>query len=228
MNKRIVPNSISGLSQLFGLMSIFLSMKQEFFWAPLFIIFAILADSCDGRAARALGVSGPFGVEMDSLCDVCSFGMAPAVLIYCYSLSAYGIWGQIIVGLFAFGAAMRLARFNVNVSAIHGYFEGMPAPAGACVMATFVLGGMQVSPFLAALLTLLVAKLMYSEVRYPDFKGHGNPLFRIPVVLAFILGALVLWYQPGAWPFVIMFTYTMCGVLNAVYVKFTGRQAVFK
>lgn len=165
---------------------------------------------------------------MDSLCDVCSFGMAPAVLIYCYSLSAYEIWGQIIAGLFAFGAAMRLARFNVNVSAIHGYFEGMPAPAGACIMATFVLGGLQVSPFLVALLTLLVAKLMYSEVRYPDFKGHGNPLFRIPVVLAFILGALVLWYQPGAWPFVIMFTYTMCGVLNAVYVRFTGRQAVFK
>lgn len=226
--KRMVPNSISGLSQILGLISIFLSMEKDFNWAAIFIILAILADSCDGRAARALGVSGPFGVEMDSLCDVCSFGMAPAVLIYCYSLHQLGIPGMIISGLFAFGAAMRLARFNVNVSAIHGYFQGMPAPAGACVIVTFVLGGMKISPVLTALLTIAVAILMYSDVKYPDFKGHGNPLFRVPVIIAFILGALVLYSDVYAWPFVIMFTYTLCGVLNAIYTKVTGKQAVFK
>ena len=68
--KRMVPNSISGLSQMLGLISIYLSMEKDFSLAAIFIILAILADSCDGRAARALGVSGPFGVEMDSLCDV--------------------------------------------------------------------------------------------------------------------------------------------------------------
>ena len=226
--KRMVPNSISGLSQMLGLISIYLSMEKDFNLAAIFIILAILADSCDGRAARALGVSGPFGVEMDSLCDVCSFGMAPAVLIYTYSLQQLGVAGMVISGLFAFGAAMRLAPFNVNVTAIYGYFQGMPAPAGACVIVTFVLGGMQISPLLTALLTVAVACLMYSDVKYPDFKGHGNPLFRVPVIIAFILGALVLWSDVKAWPFVIMFTYTLCGVLNAVYVKVTGKQAVFK
>ena len=172
--RRMVPNSISGLSLVLGVLSIYLSMDQEFTKAAIFIILAILADSCDGRAARALGVSGPFGVEMDSLCDVCSFGMAPSVLIYCYSLHQLGLAGQIISAMVAFGAALRLARFNVNVSAIHGYFQGMPAPAGACVVATFVASGFQVNPVLVAIGTLGVAVLMYSEVRYPDFKGRAT------------------------------------------------------
>ena len=223
--RRMVPNSISGLSLVLGVLSIYLSMDQEFTKAAIFIILAILADSCDGRAARALGVSGPFGVEMDSLCDVCSFGMAPSVLIYCYSLHQLGLAVQIISAMVAFGAALRLARFNVNVSAIHGYFQGMPAPAGACVVATFVASGFQVNPVLVAIGTLGVAVLMYSEVRYPDFKGKGNPLFKGPVLVSFLIGAYLLYINVSAWPFVIMFTYTLCGVFNALYVKVTGKQA---
>ena len=84
--RRMVPNSISGLSMVLGVLSIYLSMDGEFSRAAIFIILAVLADSCDGRAARLLGVSGEFGKEMDSICDVCSFGMAPAVLIYTYVL----------------------------------------------------------------------------------------------------------------------------------------------
>lgn len=124
----MVPNSISGLSMVLGVLSIYLSMDGEFSWAAIFIILAVLADSCDGRAARLLGVSGEFGKEMDSICDVCSFGMAPAVLIYTYGLTDLGLWGQIISSLFTFGAGLRLARFNVNTSVVSGYFEGMPAP----------------------------------------------------------------------------------------------------
>lgn len=223
--KRMVPNSISGLSMVLGILSMYLAMDRNFTRAAVFIVLAIVADSCDGRAARALGVSGPFGVEMDSLCDMCSFGVAPSFLIYTYALHELGLLGQIISTMFAFGAAMRLARFNVNVSAIHGYFQGMPAPAGACVVVTFVLAGYQISPVIVAIGTLAVAMLMYSEVRYPDFKGHGNPLFRIPVIISFILGAWVLYTNVSGWPFVIMFTYTLCGVLNAIYVKITGKVA---
>ena len=206
--RRMVPNSISGLSMVLGVLSIYLSMDGEFSRAAIFIILAVLADSCDGRAARLLGVSGEFGKEMDSICDVCSFGMAPAVLIYTYGLTDLGLWGQIISSLFTFGAGLRLARFNVNTIVVSGYFEGMPAPAGG-----------------TAILTLLVAKLMYSEVRYPDFKGHGNPLFKVPVILSFAIGLYMLVTNFHAWPFIIMFTYTICGVLNAIYVKVTGKKA---
>ena len=176
--RRMVPNSISGLSMVLGVLSIYLSMDGEFSRAAIFIILAVLADSCDGRAARLLGVSGEFGKEMDSICDVCSFGMAPAVLIYTYGLTDLGLWGQIISSLFTFGAGLRLARFNVNTSVVSGYFEGMPAPAGACVLVTYVLSGYQFGPMGTAILTLLVAKLMYSEVRYPDFKGTRQSSFQ--------------------------------------------------
>lgn len=223
--RRMVPNSISGLSMVLGVLSIYLSMDGEFSRAAIFIILAVLADSCDGRAARLLGVSGEFGKEMDSICDVCSFGMAPAVLIYTYGLTDLGLWGQIISSLFTFGAGLRLARFNVNTSVVSGYFEGMPAPAGACVLVTYVLSGYQFGPMGTAILTLLVAKLMYSEVRYPDFKGHGNPLFKVPVILSFAIGLYMLVTIFHAWPFIIMFTYTICGVLNAIYVKVTGKKA---
>ena len=203
--RRMVPNSISGLSMVLGVLSIYLSMDGEFSRAAIFIILAVLADSCDGRAARLLGVSGEFGKEMDSICDVCSFGMAPAVLIYTYGLTDLGLWGQIISSLFTFGAGLRLA--------------------GACVLVTYVLSGYQFGPMGTAILTLLVAKLMYSEVRYPDFKGHGNPLFKVPVILSFAIGLYMLVTNFHAWPFIIMFTYTICGVLNAIYVKVTGKKA---
>lgn len=217
--KRIVPNSISGLSQVFGVLSIFLTFEHNFFWAAVFIILAVCADSCDGRAARLLGVSGEFGKELDSLCDVCSFGMAPAVLIYIYALQPLGLVGQVIASLFAFGGAMRLARFNINASDVHGYFQGMPIPAGACVIATYVLSGYNFGPWWVALLSLVVAFIMYSEVRYPDFKGKGNPLFKIPVIISGLIGAYMLITNIGAWPFILMFTYTICGIINCIYVK---------
>lgn len=217
--KRIVPNSISGLSQVFGVLAIFLTFEQDFFWAAIFIILAVVADSCDGRAARMLGVSGEFGKELDSLCDVCSFGMAPAVLIYIYALQPLGLVGKIIASLFAFGGAMRLARFNINTSDVHGYFQGMPIPAGAGVIATYVLSGYKWAPISVAVLTLAVAIIMYSEVRYPDFKGKGNPLFKIPVIISGLIGAYMLFTNFSAWPFICMFTYTICGIINGIYVK---------
>jgi CDP-diacylglycerol--serine O-phosphatidyltransferase len=222
--KRMVPNSISGLSMVLGVLSIFLTMDHQFSRAAIFIILAVCADSCDGRAARLLGVSGDFGKEMDSICDVCSFGMAPAILIYTYAMTELGLAGQIIASLFTFGAGLRLARFNVNTGVVHGYFQGMPAPAGACVIVTYVLSGFQFGAVGTAILTLAVAKLMYSDVRYPDFKGHGNPLYKLPVIVSFVIGAFMLLKNFSAWPFVIMFTYTLCGVLNAIYVKATGKN----
>lgn len=217
--RRIVPNSISGISLILGVVSIYLTMGRDFQWAAICIILAVVADSLDGRAARLLGVSGPFGVEMDSLCDVCSFGMAPAVLIYCYGMQDLGLTGQIISSLYTVGGAMRLARFNVNASAVHGYFQGMPIPAGACVLATYVLSGYNYTSGWVAVGTLVLAFILYSEVRYPDFKGKGNPLYKIPVVLALLIGVYMLITNLRGWPFICMFTYTICGIINGIYVK---------
>ena len=215
--RRIVPNSISGLSLILGVLSIFLTMEHNFYWAAIFIILAVCADSCDGRAARLLGVSGEFGKELDSLCDLCSFGVAPAILIYVYALQDLGLSGQIAASFYTFFGAMRLARFNVNASAVHGYFEGMPIPAGACIIATYVLSGYNYSSNIMAVGTVVVGCILYIEIRYPDFKGKGNPLFVLPTVIALLIGIYMLVSNFSAWPFICMFTYTIGGVFNAVY-----------
>lgn len=223
--RRLVPNSISSLSLIFGVLSIFETIKGDFFWAPVYIVLAVIADSCDGRAARALGVGGgDFGKEMDSLCDQSSFGVAPAIMIYMYGMQELGLAGQVIAGLFAVGGCLRLARFNVNTGVVHGYFQGMPIPAGACFLATYVLSGFHFSPEIVAAMTLIIACIMYSNVKFPDFKGKGNPMYMLPVIIAVAIGGYMLYIRPGAWPFVGMLTYTLAGIINHVYRALTGKN----
>ncbi len=112
---------------------------------------------------------------------------------------------------------MRLARFNVNTSVVHGYFQGMPIPAGACCIATYVISGFNFTPVVAGIMTLAVALILYSNVKFPDFKGKGNPMYRYPVILAVLIGAYMLLQRPSGWPFVGMFTYFIAGIINAVY-----------
>ena len=222
--RRLVPNSISSLSLVLGVLSIFMSIEKDFFHAALFIVLAMIADSLDGRAARFLGVAGGrFGIEMDSLCDLASFGVAPAIMIYQYGMTELGMTGMVIASCFTIGGALRLARFNCNVDDVKGYFQGMPIPAGACCLATYVLSNYQASAWCVAALTFGVAVIMYSEVKYPDFKGKGNPMFVAPCVVAAVIGAYMLWQTPSAWPFIAMFTYTIAGVINFIYALVMGK-----
>lgn len=222
--KRIVPNTISGISLVLGVISIFYTIDKEFSMAAICIILSVVADSLDGRAARLLGVSGPFGVEMDSLCDLGAFGVAPAILIYEFGLTEFLWWGKIIAGIYCFMGAMRLARFNVNSSVVHGYFQGMPIPAGACVIATYVLSGFNFPQVFTAGLTFATAVILYSNVKFPDFKGHGNPMYKLPVVLAVLIGLALLYERPAGWPFVCMFTYFIAGVINGFYALLFMKQ----
>ena len=223
--RRLVPNSISSGSLIFGILSIFKTIQGDFFYAPIFIVIAVILDSLDGRAARALGVGGgDFGKEMDSLCDMCSFGVAPAIMIYQFGLQELGVVGQVIAALFAVGGCLRLARFNCNTGVVHGYFQGMPIPAGACFLAAYVLSGYNFGTYAVAIMTLAIAVIMYSEVKFPDFKGKGNPMYRLPVIIALVIGAAMLFNRPNAWPFIAMFTYTIAGIINHVYRALTGNN----
>ncbi len=217
--KRIVPNSISGLSLALGVFSIFYTFENDFTTAAICIIMSVIADSLDGRAARALNVSGPFGQELDSLCDLGAFGVAPAILIYQFGMIELGFFGKALASFFACMGAMRLARFNTNIDDVKGYFQGMPIPAGACVLATYVLSGFEFSAIYVAILTFVVALIMYSNVKFPDFKGKGNPMYKLPVIIAAVLGGILLYERPSGWFFVAMLTYTIAGIINFVYVK---------
>lgn len=215
--RRIVPNSISSISLILGILAIFLAFEKNYEQSSVFIVLAMLADSLDGRAARLLGVSGEFGKELDSLCDLCSFGVAPAILIYMYGLSDLGLFGKIVAALYTVGGAMRLARFNVNSSVVKGCFVGMPIPAGACVISAYVFSGLTLSPIIVAGGTLVLAYILYSNIKFPDFKGKGNPLAITPVILTLFIGIVLMYLYPYAWAFNLMVTYLLLGIINHIY-----------
>ena len=133
--RRFLPNLCTAMNLVFGMCSILSTVEGHLDWGALFILFALVADGLDGRIARAFGVSSEFGKEMDSLCDLGSFGIAPALLAWTLALHTYGIPGIAVTIFFAVCGMWRLTRFNVNVHVVHGYFMGLAIPAGGNLVA---------------------------------------------------------------------------------------------
>lgn len=223
LSRSAIPNTFTALNLACGIISILKTMQQEYLLAGVFIILAMAADACDGRAARYFGVSGDFGKELDSLCDVVSFGAAPAVLIFQMHLGEFQLLYLLVTVVFAVCAAFRLARFNLDTANVQGYFMGLPSPAAGCFLATFAISGLMVNPCLVAGGVLVIGLLMYSTVRYPDFKGKGNPVRKISAIFGIALAIYMLYALPAiAIPFVLFFSYIVTGILNYLYVQFTG------
>ena len=222
-----VPSLFTSLNLVFGMLSIFSTFEGRYNSAAIFIILALVADGLDGRVARAMGVSSDFGKELDSLCDLGSFGVAPGILIYELALRDLGIIGQLAAVVFAVCGALRLARFNISTDVVHGYFMGMPIPSGGCIVATFALSGLVLPPVVTAIGTVLYGYLMISTVRYPDFKGKGNPIAMPAAVVGIVVGLLPLFFAPSMQliPFLLFFLYTMVGLVNAVYRLFVPYQS---
>jgi CDP-diacylglycerol--serine O-phosphatidyltransferase len=163
--------------------------------APL-IGFALILDMLDGRIARLTGTASPFGVEFDSLADVISFGIAPAILTFTWGMSTLGRLGWAASFLFVTGAAMRLARFNIQGMGDKRYFAGMPAPAAAAVLASTVYAfPTKLETYASALpvlaLTLVPAFLMVSTIRFRSFKDLDLVRPRSYTVLILLAAGLV-------------------------------------
>lgn len=222
-----VPSLFTSLNLVFGMLSIFSTFEGRYNSAAIFIILALVADGLDGRVARAMGVSSDFGKELDSLCDLGSFGVAPGILIYELALRDLGIAGQLAAIAFAVCGALRLARFNISTDVVKGYFMGMPIPSGGCIVATFALSGLVLPPIVTAVGTVLYGYLMISTVRYPDFKGKGNPIAPLAAVVGVVVGLLPLFFAPSMQliPFLLFFLYTMVGLVNAAYRLFVPYQS---
>ena len=118
--KTWIPNAFTSLNLIFGVFAIIMVFEGNFQYGAYCVVGALVADSLDGRAARYFGVSGEFGKELDSLCDLGSFGVAPAVMAYAFMLKEFGFAGYVVAAFFACCVAFRLARFNVNVSNVKG------------------------------------------------------------------------------------------------------------
>ncbi len=199
--KYILPNLFTLASVLFGLVSVTYTMAGtpgDFTRAAICILLAMVADSFDGRVARMTGTSTKFGIQLDSLADALSFGMAPGLLAWSFSLNALGegraIPGLIIVFAYVSCGIMRLARFNVSASGKgkkSNYFQGLPIPGGAGIIATMVwslqdlgiTGADKVG--LIAFVMLCLSFLMVSNVPYRNFKHVRISLgLRVLMILA--------------------------------------------
>ncbi len=211
-----------------GYASIVYSLRGEYETAAPFIGIAYALDALDGRIARMTGTESDFGLQLDSLADVISFGIAPAVLSYAWGLSPLGRLGWAAGFMFVACAAMRLARFNV-MSATGGdkrYYVGMPSPAAAAVPAAtvfmFPYGLYDYRAALPALLmVLLPAVLMVSTIKYRSFKDldlKSRRSFRVLVIIA--AGIVAIWTHPKAVLLVAAYSYLASGFIGLGMTRF--------
>jgi CDP-diacylglycerol--serine O-phosphatidyltransferase len=135
----LLPNLFTLAALFAGFFAIVQAMNQRFEWAAIAIFVAMVLDGMDGRVARLTNTQSAFGEQFDSLSDMTSFGVAPALVMYEWILHDLGRWGWAGAFVYCAGAALRLARFNANIGVIDKrYFQGLPSPAAAALVAGFV------------------------------------------------------------------------------------------
>ena len=234
---RGIRRGVSLLPSLFTLANLFCgwscavyAMRGELETAAPFIGVAMVLDMLDGRIARMTGTTSEFGVQLDSLADIISFGLAPAILAYAWGLAALGRLGWAAGFLFVTAAALRLARFNIQKNTDKRYFVGLASPAaGALVAATvfYYPTGLQAKPeaYLAVLLVVLPALLMVSTIRFRSFKtisfGVRRRYQSLMVLAAFV--ALLIAY-PHELLLLMAYTYLASGFVGLAVQKLRGRE----
>lgn len=171
----IVPNFVTTANMFCGFYSIIASIHGDFVTGAWAILAASIFDMLDGRIARLAKATSQFGVEYDSLSDLMSFGVAPAILLYLWGLEPFGRLGWAAAFLFMACGALRLARFNVRAAtAPKNFFQGLPIPMAAGMVATFVIFcqamGWTEMQFTMLLLSFALASLMVSTIPFPSFK----------------------------------------------------------
>jgi len=182
----VMPSAFTLGNLFFGFWSIVSAFNGNFRWAGWFIVFAGILDMLDGRVARLSGTGTRFGAELDSLVDLISFGVAPALLMYFLDFSNAGRFAWILCYIYVVAVALRLARFNVLSAgqASTGWFTGMPSPSAGMTLAVYYpfsqtnwyrasLAYMDLQHEGLVVLMLLLAVLMVSNVKYPKFPPIG-------------------------------------------------------
>jgi CDP-diacylglycerol--serine O-phosphatidyltransferase len=219
----LLPNLLTTAALFAGFYSIVAAMKGHFETAAIAIFVAMIADGLDGRVARLTNTQSSFGAEYDSLSDMVAFGVAPALGVYSWSLSALGKLGWLAAFLYAAATALRLARFNTQVSEKE-YFQGLACPSAAAVIASVIWmtsdfdmnGALIAVPF--AILTITLAALMVSTIRYSSFKSvdfKGKVPFFTIVLAVFIIAAIAL--EPAEILFALSMTYMLSGPVMTLW-----------
>ncbi|MDF2178198.1 CDP-diacylglycerol--serine O-phosphatidyltransferase [Aliiglaciecola sp. CAU 1673] len=218
----LLPNLLTTGGLFSGFFAIVSAMNGRFEAAAVAIFVAMIFDGLDGRVARMTNTQSKFGAEYDSMSDMVSFGVAPALVSYTWGLSELGKLGWLAAFIYVAGAALRLARFNTNIAVVDKrYFQGLASPAAAALTAGLVwvgveydINGHDFGP-LVALLTGAAGLLMVSNFKYNSFKEihfHGKVPFvaLLVVMLVFVIVAT----EPSLVLFIAFLLYAIAGPIN--------------
>ncbi len=231
----ILPNLFTTGNLFCGFWAIISIFQEKFEYASYAILLAGVFDVLDGKVARLSGATSKFGIQYDSLADLVSFGIAPAVLAFNWALRPYGKFGWLAAFLFVVCGALRLARFNVQQSSGEvKYFKGLPIPAAASLIALTILlyfeliesGG--VKDIVILIMIYLLGFLMVSNIRYVSFKelnlSKRKP-FSIFIVVVLLMIVIVM--APVIVLFVSALLYVLSGPAN-IFIAWRKRKAMKK
>ena len=231
ISKKFIPSLFTILNAFCGFLSVINSANHEYETAAIFIIIATLFDAVDGLAARLTKSSSEFGVELDSLSDVISFGLAPSFLIYGIYLNELGDIGVVISSLIMVFAAIRLARFNVQLVGFDkDKFNGLPAPMAAMTIVTYILFyhdkifSLSSSKNFLLVLSLILPILMVSRIKYESLPKPS--LFAIkknPIIFVILLIAVIITLATGGEG---SFSFCLFYIFSGIIISF--KNFVFK
>jgi CDP-diacylglycerol--serine O-phosphatidyltransferase len=223
----LFPNLITTAALLCGFYSIIASTGGQFEKAIFAIFLAALLDGLDGRVARAMNAQSPFGEQFDSLSDMLSFGVAPAILAYSWILSPLGRIGLACAFIYTACAAFRLARFNVQIAVVDKrYFIGLASPLAALVLASGIWVGID-NPaiidssllgwkIIYAILSVVAGFLMVSNVRYFSFKEMDRKRVPFVIMMPVVLILIGMFYNIPMGLFCVGLIYAASGIVSAV------------
>lgn len=205
----LLPNLLTTASLFAAFYSLVASMKGQYEAAAVAMLIGMVADGLDGRIARLTNTQSAFGAQYDSLSDMVTFGVAPPILLYNLMLNHLGKFGWLVAFVYTAAVALRLARFNTKLEAEDKrYFQGLPCPPAAAVMASFAWlcyqnewQHMTIS-ILTAILSLVASGLMVSNLRYYSFKEID---FKGKVPFLYILIIIILFVAIAANPAIVLF-----------------------
>ena len=231
----VLPNAVT-LSALFaGFYAVVMAMNGRFEASAIGIFTAAVLDSLDGRIARMTNTQSAFGEQMDSLCDMVSFGLAPALIVYEWALKGLGKPGWIAAFVYCAAAALRLARFNTNIGVVDKrYFQGLPSPAAAALVVGFIFvmedGGWRNAHALSWLawtafaVTLFAGLTMVTNLPYYSFKVvGGRRTVPFAVIVAVALGIAAINLHPPIVLFALFLIYGVSGYVVYAVRKAKGR-----
>jgi len=228
----LLPSMFTLANMFCGYACVVYATRGDYETAAPFIGVALVLDMLDGRIARLTDTESPFGLQFDSLADVISFGIAPAVLIFLWGMSPLGRLGWAASFLFVTAAAMRLARFNIQAAVDKRYFAGMPTPAAAAVLASTVFAyPTPLTSYPAALpvlaLVLVPALLMVSTIRFRSFKDLDLARPRPYTVLILLAAGLVAITSHPRWVLALLaYAYLLSAFVEMAVNRFRRRGSL--